>query len=325
MTGEFTIDWTKVKELTTTDQFAVIPKNVKVKRGADLSTVPQGSINVSDQKIEVKKQPNAPPAQTIPVPEAGYVVDQTTFRDAILRNPGFFHAWTGSIAAGVSLVEATQKSNTFSGAVNLVRATPKVSWLDPRDRTTFDLNFAYGKLTQPDTPEVKTNLYHIGVEHDRYFTPRVYAFGAAAFDHNFSQGLDLQQTYGGGLGWTVINTQVEQLDLKAGMSYIRQNFQGVLGLPTQNQNLIGSTFGETYRRKLPLSIVFNQGIGYTQAWNNTDAYSIIGNAGLVFPVYKHFGFTVSAIDNFLNNPPPGFKKNSVQFTMGLSYSVAATQ
>jgi hypothetical protein len=37
------------------------------------------------------------------------------------------------------------------------------------------------------------------------------------------------------------------------------------------------------------------------------------------PVYKRLSFSLSAIDTFLNNPPPGFKKNSFQLTMGLSY------
>src|SRR4051794_29279591 len=33
MAGEITVDWTKVKELHTSRQFAVIPKNVEVKKG----------------------------------------------------------------------------------------------------------------------------------------------------------------------------------------------------------------------------------------------------------------------------------------------------
>ena len=57
------------------------------------------------------------------------------------------------------------------------------------------------------------------------------------------------------------------------------------------------------------------------AWTNTRAYSAYGGVGITLPVYKRFGFTANLIDSFLNDPPPGFKKNSVQFTTGLSYTL----
>ncbi|PYT33030.1 MAG: hypothetical protein DMG58_08755, partial [Acidobacteria bacterium] len=44
-------------------------------------------------------------------------------------------------------------------------------------------------------------------------------------------------------------------------------------------------------------------------------------AGLTMPLYKRFSFSLSTIDTFLNNPPPGFKKNSFQLTTGLSYTL----
>jgi len=59
--------------------------------------------------------------------------------------------------------------------------------------------------------------------------PRFYAFGQGAFDHNFSQGLDLQQTYSGGIGWTLIDRANQTLDLKASLSYVRQQFSGAPG------------------------------------------------------------------------------------------------
>jgi putative salt-induced outer membrane protein YdiY len=315
MAGEFTVDWSKIKELRTVNQFAVIPKNVKVRRGSETPEVPQGTLSVTDQKIEVQKQ-QAGAAKPIPTGDTAYVVDQASYQKAVLHRPGFLHGWTGAIAAGVSLVEATQKSKSFSGAVDAVRTDPGVSWLDRRARTTFGFSLAYGKLSEPGTATIKTSIYHVGLEQDWYLTPRVYAFGALAYDHNFSQGLDLQQTYGGGLGWTAILTDKEELDFKGSVDYIRQQFTN----SALNQNLIGSTFSEAYLLKLPRSILFTQGVSVTPAWNNTNAYSALANAGLALPIFKHFALSLNAIDAFLNNPPPGFKKNSFQFTTALSYS-----
>src|SRR5580698_4820762 len=51
--GEITVAWSKVKELQSSQAFAVIPKNVKLKRNADTSNIPEGTIAVADHKITV--------------------------------------------------------------------------------------------------------------------------------------------------------------------------------------------------------------------------------------------------------------------------------
>jgi hypothetical protein len=38
------------------------------------------------------------------------------------------------------------------------------------------------------------------------------------------------------------------------------------------------------------------------------------------PLYKAFSINISLIDNYLNNPQPGFKRNSLQFTSGFQYA-----
>src|ERR1035438_9812063 len=47
--GEITVDWSKVKELQSSQAFAVIPKNVVLKRNADTSKIPEGTIAVADR------------------------------------------------------------------------------------------------------------------------------------------------------------------------------------------------------------------------------------------------------------------------------------
>jgi hypothetical protein len=51
--GELSVDWSKVKELHSSQKFAVIPKNVKLKNRPDASSVPVGTVSVEDQKIQV--------------------------------------------------------------------------------------------------------------------------------------------------------------------------------------------------------------------------------------------------------------------------------
>jgi hypothetical protein len=138
-----------------------------------------------------------------------------------------------------------------------------------------------------------------------------------SYDHNFAQGLNLQQIYGAGLGWTVLQDSLQQLDVKTDVHYEMQNFQP----PTVSQNLIGSTFGEAYKRTLPAKLLFTESGTYIQSWNNLQAYSAIGNIGLAMPVYKRFSLSVNALDNYLNNPAFGYKKNSFQFVTGVTYTL----
>ena len=145
----------------------------------------------------------------------------------------------------------------------------------------------------------------------------MFAFAGAGFDHSFSQGLDLQQSYGGGLGYSVLKRPNESLDLKGSVTYIRQSFTH----GAAEQKLIGSTFEEDYQRGLRRGIKFTEQLIVVPAWNNTNAFSAVGNALLTMPVYKRMNFSLGAADNYLHDPPGGFKKNSFQATMGLTYSL----
>src|SRR5581483_11150827 len=125
-----------------------------------------------------------------------------------------------------------------------------------------------------------------------------YGLANLAFDHNFAQGLQFQQLYGGGVGYTVIDTAKQQLDFKADVHYERQNFF----VSSSNVDLIGSIFGENYHRNLPRKLVFTE-------------------EGIFLPTWKRLGITFNATDNYLNNPSPGYKANSFQFVAGVNYAL----
>ena len=315
MAGTVTVSWSKIEQLQTSRPFAVLAKNAKLRKHMDISGVPEGKLSMNDQKIVAQPASGAP--HIIPVKDAGYVVEQPQFDKAITGNESILSNWGGTITAGASLIEATQKNISLTGAINLARVVPAEAWLNPSSRTLIDFNAAYGKVSQSGLPDIKTSIVHADAEQDKYFSPRLFVFGQTAFDHNYSLGLDLQYAIGGGLGWTAYKAPGSELDLKASVTYIHQNFN-VGGM---NQSLIGSTFSENYVRKFNSGLVLTQSISATPAWNNTNAF--FGTAGitLAFPVWKRLSLSVTALDAFLNNPPPGFKKNSFQATLGLTYAL----
>ncbi len=323
--GDVTVTWDKIKSIHTGQQFAVIQQGQHVTRKTADADIVQGNVRVEDDQVKVT-QGTSGASKDIPVKDAQYVIDKDTYTKELRGHPGFFSGWNGSLTAGATLVEATQNSRGFTGNAALVRAIPSVDWLDPRDRTIFDFTGAYGQVTQPGTAGTKTNIIHFDAEHDWFISPRFFFLVDASWDHNYSQGLSLQQVYGGGIGYTVIKEPKQQLDVKLDVHYERQQYfvtPNVIPIPplTPSKNLIGMDFGDTYMLKLAHGLVFNQGAVITPAFNQTNAYSAVATAGLLFPVYKRFGFSVGALDNFLNDPAAGSKKNSFQFTAGVTYSL----
>jgi hypothetical protein len=313
--GDLTIDWNKVRELQTTTKVAVIRKGVHLARRKDTSNVPQGTLAMKDQNLVLTPTPAAAP-QPIPVGQTEVVVDQPAFDKAINSHPGLLQDWKGTVTLGASLVTATQNNETFNAAVGFVRAVPAENWIPPRNRTAVDFSTSFGEISQPHTPTVKSSIYHAAGEQDEYVNHRLFVFAQGAFDHNYSQGLSLQQTYSGGLGWTVIEGATQTLDLKVSGSYIRQQFSA-----GPNQSLEGSVFAQHYNKRFKRGFVADEHVTYIPAWNNTNAWT--ANFGTVFtmPVYKRISASSSIVDSFLNDPPPGFKKNSFQFALGATLSL----
>ncbi len=311
--GDLNIDWKKVKELRTSVKVAVIPKGVTMRKNGDTSKIAQGTLAMEDQKLQITPAAGVAP-QSIPVGDASVVVDQPSFEKAVTVPESFLKDWKGTITAGGALVDATQDSETFTGAITLLRTAPTENWLDPRNRTALSFSESFGEVTQPNTPTVKTSIFHADVRRDQFFSKAWFAFGEATFDHNYSQGLNLQQTYNGGIGWTALKSSNQELDLKGSMAYIEQQFAS-----GPEKSLVGGVFAEHYNRKLTHGMALDENASVTPAFNNTNAYSAAFTTLLTVPVYKRLSGSTGIIDTFLNDPPPGFKKNSFQFTLGVTY------
>jgi hypothetical protein len=332
--GDFSLGWDKIKELHTSGSYAVIDKSIRVRSKKIAATIPTGQLEMTNNALAVRPDKAAAPAP-IPVANALYIMDTRTLDKELYHQPGFFTGWNGAATAGAAIVAATENQYTFSGGIGLVRVVPTVSWLTTRNRTSIDFTGSFGKITQPaytipatgTTPATlvpavvtKSALYHGDAERDQYLSPRFFALAQTAFDHNFAQDLDLQQIYGGGFGWTFLKTPRQEADAKATIQYEKQQF---ISGSSANQNLIGSTIALAYVLHHKL-VTYTQGLAFIPAFNNPHAYSANETNTLAFPAYKNFSFSLGTLDSYLNNPPdslPPTKRNSFQFTMGLTYAI----
>ena len=104
--------------------------------------------------------------------------------------------------------------------------------------------------------------------------------------------------------------------------YINTPVNGVFITPTSpSTNLIGSTIFEGYHRTLPRKMVFTETLNVLPAFNVATDYSANATAGLAIPVFKRLSASITTTDNFLNDPAPGYNKNSYQFITGITYNL----
>ena len=328
--GDIILPWSKIRELHTSRNFAVLSSNSGLRTRRQQGAIPAGALDVENQQVTVHPE-RAAPLAPVPVGKAQYVIAANELEKEATRRPSLMAGWGGAATAGATVVTATQNQYTFSGGLSLARVVPAMTWLARRNRTSIDFNGSFGKITQPafvnaagvPVPAVvtKTAIYHADAERDENMTPRFFLLAATSFDHNFSQSLDLEQIYGGGIGWTALKTPTQEANLKATIQYEKQQF--ISGGPSTNQNLIGSTFSADYTANLKL-LTYSQTIAYIPAYNNPHAYSAAENDTLAFPAYRNLSFSIGTADSCLNNPPstlPPTKRNSFQFTMGLTFAI----
>jgi Protein of unknown function, DUF481 len=336
LAGEVTVKWENVKELKSERDFAVVPKDLKEARNSAI--VPQGAIEIGEKGIVVSPvsttKPEAKPgtnkgvaaAKEIPTSKIEAVVGDAMYQKEIDKKIGFRSGWDGHITTGTSMIFSTQNSSLYQVDTSLKRSIPTVSWLEPKLRTTIDLTLSAGKTTQPGTETTITNIYHVGGERDEYFSPRGYYLQVFSLDHNYSQGLVLQQKYGGGIGATLLKKKDAELDITTDLHYENQEFQANASADVEalSLHLIASTLTQQYTRKWG-KLQFDEKVLADIAWNDASAFSASGNSSLRLPVYKRLAFSVSTIDNFLNNPQIGYKKNSFQFITGFSLNLTKSQ
>jgi hypothetical protein len=313
MLDQVKIPWTKIEELKTARPFVVVSTAKPTQLGI-LEATPSAITVFTEKHISVPLEQD----KTV------MIVDPETYQASIATKPELWQAWTGTVSAGINIVEATQSAHSYTGDLALTRTSPRLAWLSPKDRTTLLFNGNFGKLSQPGEPTVRTDIYHGMVEQDEFFSPRYYAFTSATYDHNIAQGLSLQQAYGSGIGAKLLHSDTAQLELKGDLHYTRQDFDSseLISQPylASTDNLLASTVSVIGVRKFSNKLVWSATAAASPAYNAAQAFQASGGSSWSMPIYRTLSLNVGLIENYLNNPQPGFRRNSLQFTSGFQFA-----
>jgi len=311
--GKVTIPWTTVRELQSASSFVAIPKGVVLVRGSEPTGTLRGKMALNKQDLELKGDDPAP-VQTLPLNKVATVIPASTFTE-VNKPVGFFTNWHGRGAFGVNLTRSTQDVLGYSTGFNAVRQDPSVPWESLKSRDTIDVNYVQSKISSYGE-SIDISIMNALYERDHFITPRFYLLGIAYLERNNSQGLNLRQNYGGGPGYFLVWNERTSFEVYGALRYSYQQLTD----PSFNRSIFGGRFGEFLTHRFKSGASFSERATYYPAFNYEKDYFASFSVSLSVPVYKRLGVQISAFDNYFNEPPPGFKRNSFQSSLGLTYA-----
>jgi hypothetical protein len=329
--GDLSIPLTKIKTMHTAEAFAAGSKQQHLTKKNVAEQLPTGKIALEGGTLKVLLPEGK--VREFPAKDIGFMLDEPAFQRELHNESDFFYGWYGTATLGATLVKGTNSAQTYTGAIALVRAIPTIAGLPAGSKTILNLSGTYGLAKDPlivsgddvfQTPSVtKTDILHGDLEYDKFFSPMVFGLTNGSADHNFGNGLQLQQSYGAGVGWGILRTPQNDLAVRAILQYEQQQFYNGLtsGLGTRTENLVSASIGEIWSRTFPHNVKFSEYVTLNPTFNVVRAYSAVAGASFVFPVYKNLNFSVSTTDNYLGDPPEGFLRNTFQFTSGITYTL----
>lgn len=313
--GQVRVDFGHVKDLKCPRNFAVFRKGVKVRKANAVI----GRFELKDGKIVVI--PPSGDTITMEYADIAYAVDDLTFEQEISRKRNIHEGWSYEAQAGVSLVRATENGTAINAAGTLTRTLPGVDFLPRRNSSNLNVTDTYERVRQPafdpEQPAViaETHTFHASAEHNEYLHSKFYVLGEWSFDRNYAQGLLAEQSWGGGVGWSALSSFDNTLDIKTDFHHESQQFTENY----QNDVLLGQKIVIEYERSLPKGMRFRESADYSPAYNEPHRYQANGTATLTLPIVWRIGLAFTVTDNYLNNPVPGFRRNTFRFATNLTF------
>ena len=165
-------------------------------------------------------------------------------------------------------------------------------------------------------------LYQAGVRGDYNLTKKLTAYLAVDGLRNTPAGLTSQVAEGVGIGYQFVNTDVDKLEVSAGVGALQRKFVGV---GASENDFVGNVAG-MYRRLFTKVSYFEQTAGFTPNFTTTDAWLFTSKSSLVAPLSSRIGIKVAYLINYNNAPPINplteqrFKKFDGLLTTGVQFT-----
>ncbi len=170
----------------------------------------------------------------------------------------------------------------------------------------YSYMFAHWKLAQTASAVRGTangiknaELYQAGVRSDYDLAKRLTVYVNLTGLRSTPAGLNSQLQEGVGLGYQVLNTETDKLQLSAGVGALQRTF---VGDAASENDFVGNIDG-AFRHLFSKTAYVEQALTVTPNFTNSAAWLLAARSALVAPLSSKIGIKVGYLVNFNNAPP----------------------
>ncbi len=304
--GEVSVPLSKIKSMSSKKESAILLKDGAAYRGM-LSLLESGDWELKGEDGGVREVAAA--NVTAIYPFETYI---TKAGETEIPRP--WHNWTGTGSVGYSLVRGDRDAGTLSIGVNAVRRQPDLPGYKERFRTNYLLTMLFAN-TRTNGIETSANSVSTRLRQDFLFSPTNFLFVLGQWEHIQTQSLDLRQTYGAGVGRDLLQRSNVNMQLLAGMTYVREAFENA-----ERRDNAEALLGEKLAWKISKSIGLGHSLDLYPNLSEGGAYRVDSTTSLSTRISSRLSLNMTFADRFLSRPLPGRQKNELIFTTGLGLS-----
>jgi putative salt-induced outer membrane protein YdiY len=297
--GEVTVVWDAVTNITSD-----APLYLMLADGRIVS----GLVSTTGDQIEVRA-PGAAAVATTKSAITGLRSEDEQKAVERLQHPGLFELWTGSATLGLALTRGNSDTTNFALGFAASRTTA-------RDKIGVYAASIYERDSTDGVSRTTSNAIRGGVRYDHDLTKRLFGFLFTSLERNELQDLDLRLVLGGGLGYHAIRNERTELDLFGGASFNREWFH-----VADDRSSGEALAGQSLAYKLGSHTSLHEQFVVFPNLTDPGEYRMNFDTTMSTDITRRIGWQLTLSDRFLSNPPPGFERNDLLMTTGLTVRI----
>lgn len=295
--GTVTTSWDQVASIV-----ADKPVNVVLPDGRTV----QGTIATTNGKVEVATKDTKLSLAPAEITTIRNDDEQKAYER--LQKPGWGQLWTATGNVGFAGTTGNAQTMTFTAGINAERVTTT-------DKTSVYFSAIEASALANGRNSNTAQAVRGGVEYDHNLTPRLFLNTFNDYEYDKFQDLDLRFVVGAGLGFHLVKTDRNHLDLLGGIDFNHASFSTPL-----IQDSAEAYWGDDYTYKLSAATSFYQTFRMFNDLTDTGTYRMNSGVGAATKISKWLIWNLALSDRYLNHPAPGRKTNDFLYTTGLGVS-----
>jgi len=247
------------------------------------------------------------------------ILPESHYRSIVTHAAGAWQDWTGNASLGFSVQRGTQENHTLSTTVDTRRERPRSVIFVPHLRTNVHLTMLLTNAAEAATT-IGSNTLSGSVREDFLFSQGNFVFAIGQLDHVQNSGLQLRQTYGGGMGYDISRTGRGTFSVIGGLTFVRESYftESANQPPGADQHTAQLLFGEKFSYQLTRRVHIDHTANAYPNLSIAGQFHADSNTSLALKLNARFSLTAELIDLYTNNPAPGGQRNNLALTTGLA-------